>query len=92
MKAILVIDEMPKDCGDCRLISCIGDKAFCDALIYAHGGLNKPEIHIGDKPNWCPLKPMPQKENEFDKCLNDYGRGWRIGYNHCIDEILGEEE
>lgn len=36
------------------------------------------------------LKPMPQKENEFDKCLNDYDRGWRIGYNHCIDEILGE--
>ena len=38
------------------------------------------------------LIPMPQKENEFEKGLNEYDRGWRIGYNFCIDEILGVEE
>ena len=36
------------------------------------------------------LKPMPQKEDEFERGIGEYNKWLRIGYNKCIAEILGE--
>lgn len=37
------------------------------------------------KPDWCPLKEMPEKTNHPDYCDNGrYDKGW----NECIDYIL----
>ena len=48
------------------------------------------------KPDWCPLKPLPDKM----KLTGVYGReyfqsngkmpSYKIGWNDCIDEITGE--
>ena len=55
-------------------------------------------LHYGKKPDWCPLKSIPQKMADEDgiisrqkepiECEWDFISGW----NACIDEILGEEE
>lgn len=51
MKAILVIDDMPRECGDCPCIHdemwrCQADKQFREGT-------------FGGRPSWCPLIPMP---------------------------------
>lgn len=77
MKAILVIDKMPKNCDECRL-NIEGICSATDERIYSIR---------------CPLKPLPQKMNRFPKkgvgvIPPFYADGW----NNCIDELLGETE
>lgn len=100
-KAILVIDEMPKDCGDCILCQldgvyvCRRTRQILDRNVYEKT-INR----------YCPLKYLPQKkdffeeymkvdrnmrEQEFDKVQEEL-RNQIIGYNYCLDEILGEQE
>ena len=51
------------------------------------------DIYLEDilhkKPDWCPLKDVPEKREqaEFPKGYYD---GWNNGFNACIDEILKE--
>jgi hypothetical protein len=46
-------------------------------------------IRNDTKPDWCPLKPAPEKrpttDNFWQSCAN-------IVRNACIDEILGDKE
>ena len=37
-----------------------------------------------DKPEWCPLKPVPKKKLVVLDALDSFGNGW----NDCIDKIL----
>lgn len=93
-KAILVMD-MPKSCMKCSLgqdTSCLLETAvFCSITrMYVFGK------ECESRPNWCPLKEVPQKKE--DKSLKvvptvssqhtDYAKG----YNACIDEIIGGAE
>ena len=78
MKAILVID-MPTNCNKCE-VKCDG----YTAKQYAEKGITRP--------NWCPLRPLPdEKEDLFYPC-NEYVRAVNEGWNACLDEILGETE
>lgn len=102
-KSVLVIDT-PENCydcpfgteycgnynyeGNCELAECLENIM---ALI--------TEEHYGckskSKPDWCPLKPLPEKM----KLTGVYGReyfqsngkmpSYKIGWNDCIDEITG---
>ena len=76
MKAILVMD-MPENCFKCKL----QDWANCRIVKGCHTGDTRPD--------WCPLKPAPEKRqttNDFwEMCAN-------IIRNTCIDEILGDKE
>lgn len=50
MKAVLVID-MPNNCEECNLIYLQGHgESICDS-----GDWSK-------RPSWCPLRPLPQKD------------------------------
>ena len=81
MKAILVMD-MPSSCSKCD---------FCEHQ--DEGWLwcsrCKKTARAFDKPDWCPLKPAPEKrhtlDNFWEMCAN-------IVRNACIDEILGDKE
>ena len=87
MKAILVID-MPKKCGDCRLFMNNGNSYWCAKTGY--------DTTSSSMPNNC-LRPMPEKV-ETPKIIQEQIDGWHklageyIGWNACIDEMLGEEE
>ena len=90
MKAILVID-MPENCFKCKL----QDWANCRIVKGCHTGDTRPD--------WCPLKPMPEKKKERYGMNRQTSTGhWETygeetdsvatGYNACIDEILGDKE
>ena len=94
MKAILVID-MPKKCGDCKLFMNNGNSYWCAKTGY--------DTTSSSMPSNC-LKPIPQKLNDLnieDTIIKVRGREMvslekaikyakQKGYNACIDEILGE--
>lgn len=83
MKAILVI-EMPSSCSKCD---------FCEHQ--DEGWLwcsrCKKTARAFDKPDWCPLKQMP---NNLKNQIGDteWQEGFVDGFNYCIDEILGDKE
>ena len=81
MKAILVID-MPKDCRECP---CFYDWICCQAK----SGLN---VEGDEIPRGCPLKPMPEKMKvnyDFIASCEVTEKVVAMGWNACIDEILG---
>ena len=91
MKAILVID-MPEVCGVCPLCQPDNERNMC------YCGKTMADIKLAEKPDWCPIKPMPTKKKPlFDpnhceieeeiKIIHEI-----IGYNRCVDEIMGETE
>lgn len=88
-KMMLIINE-PKDCYHCPI-----HKTQCLSLT----GMNPDYNLIGKRPDWCPLKTIPQKKQEEYDMLNKndedeyivcgkYKDSVAIGYNQCIDEIL----
>lgn len=84
-KAILVID-MPKNCY------------YCDFHYLSDGTVPSCQLkfkvidNATVKPEWCPLKPLPEKyEIDKNKCSDPfYEFEFESGWNQCIDEILGE--
>lgn len=88
MKSILVIDT-PENCDKCRLMHTYFDHDYGWIKVCIGSGVNDCIVFERKLEDYCPLKPIPQKEDEFEKGLNAYSMGWRIGYNYCIDELLG---
>ena len=85
-KAILVID-MPKDCEDCRLSYSDSEKLYCsvqDKPVFAWVLEDEYTPFLDEG---CPLKEMPRKRAPFDIC--DY---YALGWNCCVNEILGSDE
>lgn len=85
-KSVLVM-ETPEDCESCVLHGGIFH-SFCK--------INCRYIEdLSAKPDWCPLKPLPEKM----KLTGVYGReyfqnngkmpSYKIGWNDCIDAITG---
>lgn len=82
MKAILVI-EMPSSCSECNL----QQYGICHAVRKCITGT---PTDLKSKPDWCPLKPMPEKiSTRYNPARNPYTTE---GYNACIDKILGDKE
>ena len=95
-KAVLVMD-MPSSCMGCNFLYCEieENKEYCEAREI------RKQIHLEkeEKPDWCPLKPMPEKKEEKQYCGNGvFGINTAMetrfnqGYNACIDELLNREE
>ena len=76
-KAILVLDEMPSSCYECKL----HNYHFCDA--------NGESIDYDNRPSHCLLKELPKIREVFNNC-DDYLNGIDDGWNSCLYEILGE--
>nr|DAL18232.1 MAG TPA_asm: hypothetical protein [Caudoviricetes sp.] len=79
-KSVLVIDT-PENCRSCYL------RGFTLNLQYCRGKL-KDIKDTSVKPDWCPLKPLPEK-NTTENDMTDYQCGMVDGRNQCIDEITG---
>lgn len=85
-KAVLVFD-MPRSCIECPCLDENLVSRTCGAM-KEYTKLDKFEV-FGLKPDWCPLRKMP---NKFDLPADDddyFNNGWSRGYNYCIDRILG---
>lgn len=77
-KAILVVD-MPESCRDCMIRSLADD---CQAI----GRFVQEYRQNKNKPDWCPLKPMPEKEDHVFNMVK-YEDGWIDGWNAFFDNI-----
>ena len=85
-KAVLVID-MPYDCYDCKVAS----NPLCKGL----RNVTANSCISGQRPPYCPLKPLPEKSIYSSPFSDDVGNvryndGFQDGWNACIDEIVGE--
>lgn len=92
MKAILVIDEMPKNCDECPIRFSGEPNEWC---WYLRHGLDD----ITSKPSCCPLKPMPLKRrtevvwrdaNGRELITHEYTEKDKV-WNEIVDYLEGEE-
>lgn len=78
-KAILVMDMPEQVCQKCTL--CYETENDDEYLCCVVGKL----LPDGEKPDWCPLRELPEKANHPDYCDNGrFDKGW----NACLDKIL----
>ena len=99
MKAILVIDEMPTECIECPLCRLFADDKLTETHCTWMATTN--EDGITTRAEWCPLRPLPEKDEEPEDDMEDYIHadydrmasyfyGLINGRNSVINEILGE--
>lgn len=94
-KAVLVID-MPELCANCPL-SCPLRNSSHAKNSYACCYLTLKDISKTDyydkKPDWCPLRELPEKIPELKSGYEDLSKSIRrVGWNACLDEILKERK
>lgn len=94
-KGIIVVN-IPNQCDECI--------AYYVGLGHDICGITERKVDWDEKPDWCPIKPMPEKIDvpDFDDSIKAknknaeevgmymYDRGHYRGYNICIDKLLGE--
>ena len=92
MKAILILNEMPKNCLKCPIGKNISIPL--ETCIQCPLGKCAIDEETKTRPDWCPLNPMPEKMQVCGKYPQPDGivPSYKIGYNACIDEILGDKE
>jgi hypothetical protein len=83
-KSVLVIDT-PENCRSCYL------RGFTLNLQYCRGKL-KDIKDTSVKPDWCPLKPLPEKKEYIVPIDNveSYKDIIAVGWNACVNEITEE--
>lgn len=84
-KAVLVMDMPEQVCQKCSL--CYETENDDEYLCCAAGKLS-PD---GEKPDWCPLRELPEKKETFTtlECHSNgrWTEGMKAGWNACLDEI-----
>lgn len=99
-KSVLVIDT-PENCYDCPF-----GTAYCGEIEYEglceladcldHDVILMTEEHYDceskSRPDWCPLKPMPEKKEYIVPIDNVESQKdiIAVGWNACVNEITGE--
>lgn len=85
MKVLLIEDS--ETCSEC-LLGIYNRRWFCLAT-GKDIDLLKSRY---EKPSWCPLRPLPDRENPTRLKDGTYFKAYDTGWNDCLDEIMGETE
>ena len=81
MSKSLVVIDTPETCSECPLFE-----------IELYRGCRLGGDHWEEKPKWCPLRPLPRR-NQGKFFHHDLGENTYVcGWNACLDEITGEAE
>lgn len=97
-KAVYVMDMPKNGCIDC--VFCFEIDEGIEACCTITGELNDEdsfrkieEDYCQCKPDWCPLKPMPEKKEKVVKghSMGIVSCAFADGWNDCINAICGEE-
>lgn len=96
-KAVLVMD-MPESCFGCNFLYCNADAGIDSCQAMKVSRIVDSETY--EKPDWCPLRELPKKKEEFElrKCKGSMKGTWKVplienkGFNACLDEILKEKK
>lgn len=89
-KAVLVMD-MPESCKKCvfcrGLNACKLNKYLVGDRICTIYTVDK-QIMEGGKPDWCPLRELPEKMPELKAGYEDISTSIRrVGWNTCLDAL-----
>lgn len=88
-KAILIMD-MPDICGNCMLCKNRKERYICSYSFMGKGDIFNKWVELEQKrPDWCPLKSMPEYSRTGKSDYYQWG-DWEDGWNACIDELLQE--
>ena len=88
-KAILVID-MPDSCMGCNFLYC--DAENNSESCQAREKSRIVDLENDDKPDWCPLRKMPEKKKTIGTESETERIYMNCGWNDCIDAIGGGDE
>lgn len=99
-KAVLVMD-MPERCDKCLLLLKFPQKdglALCLARPTNGQEEYNPKREKSWRPDWCPLRELPEKKEEFElcECKGPTKGTWEVplienkGWNACLDAIAKE--
>lgn len=84
--------DMPECCADCYCGYFERDTKELNLVCGATGG----DANNVGKPDWCPLRELPEKKETHTVLeLHSNGRwseGMKAGFNICLDEILKERK
>ncbi len=82
-KSVLVMNT-PYRCDDCLCVD-----TYDSSYQWCRYAKKKMPFSIHfTKPDWCPLKPLPEKEDDY---MDDYYEGYTDGWNYCLYKITGDE-
>ena len=79
--------DNPESCFECNFLYCDGDTNLdsCQAREEARS----VDSETYKKPDWCPLRELPEKIQELKSGYEDLSTSIRrVGWNACLDEIL----
>lgn len=91
-KAMLIMD-MPSSCSKCPLVNELGHIYVC-----GHRGECITSGYAVRRAEFCPLREVPQKQDICGRYNAEYFKqggkpaSFKVGYNACIDEIVGGDE
>jgi hypothetical protein len=84
-KAILIMDDMPECCADCPCSFFERDNPILNLIC----GVTQEDAYNVGKPDWCPLRELPEKIPELKSGYEDISTSIRrVGWNACLDEIV----
>lgn len=85
-KGIIVVDDIPENCFKCKMKRRPYGITFPEDRVCVITGESvyyyKPNNINGTKPDWCPIKPIP------DKMQSEGISIYAIAWNECLDEII----
>lgn len=89
-----ILVDVPENCRCIR-----GDEKWCQfggMVCLVSGRDVMKHISAGTKPDWCPIRELPERRKEtlipvservFKRC-SEYATGW----NDCLKTIIGNQE
>lgn len=87
MEGIIVVDKIPKNCQECGMYYTSAIGGF--GCVVSHRFISQNAANKRKKPDWCPIKPIPMREESgLEYCEDEWTHGFNTGWNKCIDEIL----
>ena len=85
-KSVLVIDN-PESCFECNFLYCDGDTNLDSCQAREEARLVDSATY--EKPDWCPLRELPEKIPELKSGYEDINTSIRrVGWTACLDKIL----
>lgn len=85
-KSVLTMNT-PDRCDDCLCVD-----TYDSSYQWCRYAKKKMPFSIHfTKPDWCPLNPLPEKD-DWDDPYDEYYTGYANGWNRCLSKITGEDD